>query len=302
MTGSWNLVGYLIQRLGLSGKSSALFITLAGVIICMVIPYLLGSLNFGLIISRKKYKDDIRKYGSGNAGTTNMLRTYGKGAAIATMAGDMLKAVVAVAIGYLVLTVRIENAQGELVAYDKLGASLAGLFVMLGHMFPCFYKFKGGKGVATAAMVVLMINPIVFIILLLVFVITVVGTKFVSLGSIFGMCLYPIFLTAFEGMGSASFMAIIMACLVLYRHKENIKRLREGKESKISFGKGQKKAVEEADCDLEKDEEKECEFVTCPGCKHLIPATRRGCVYCGTQNPNCTLPEENKKSRRKKKK
>ncbi len=221
----------------------ATWLTVGGVVLCIVIPYLLGSFNFGLIISRRKFHDDIRQHGSGNAGTTNMLRTYGKRAAVLTLLGDMLKAFLAVSIGYLVVGVNltiIDTATGETYTYvNQFGAAIAGLFVMMGHMFPIFYKFKGGKGVATSAMVVLMISPISFVFCFLTFLIIVIGTKYVSLGSCMGMMLYPIILKAFSGENNpmAQLMAVLMALLVVFMHRENLKRLRAGTESKLSFGK-----------------------------------------------------------------
>ncbi|MBE6693227.1 MAG: glycerol-3-phosphate 1-O-acyltransferase PlsY [Ruminococcaceae bacterium] len=284
MYGKWNLVAYINNEFGLNGTPWAYVVTVAGVLVCMIIPYLLGSLNFGLIISNRKYKDDIRTHGSGNAGTTNMLRTYGKGAAVATLLGDMLKAFVAVSIGYLVLDIGITLESGEVIR-DKLGASIAGLFVMLGHVFPCFYKFKGGKGVATAGMVVLMLNYIVFLILMAIFLIIVIGTKYVSLGSIMGMMLLPIVLTAFDGPGAAAAISVLMALLVIWKHKENILRLREGKESKISFKSKKKPAEDTPSVSENEDEDDDTKFVKCAGCEHLIPISRKVCAYCNTPNP-----------------
>ena len=308
-TSQWNLVQYLIKVTGTEGTLWAGAIVVMGVVLCMVIPYLLGSLNFGLIISGKKYHDDIRNHGSGNAGTTNMLRTYGKRAAALTMAGDMLKAVVAVAIGYLILNLNVTSADGTISTSDPLGAAIAGLFVMLGHMFPCFFKFKGGKGVATAAMVILMIHPITFLICLLVFVVIVVGTKFVSLGSIMGLILYPVFLNTFAPDRGSNVFAIIMALLVVWAHRENIKRLLAGKESKISLSR-KKKAPAEAAAPQEvpasvpaqeAEDEKEYDFITCTGCNRLIPVSRKTCAYCKTENtsyrpdPNRGKTQKNKK-------
>lgn len=284
MNGNWNLVAYVNRELGLNGSPWAYAVTVAGVLVCMIIPYLLGSFNFGLIISKEKYKDDIRSHGSGNAGTTNMLRTYGIGAALLTLLGDTLKAFIAVGVGYLVLYTRIEIEPGIIVE-DKLGPAIAGFFVMLGHVFPCFYKFKGGKGVATAAMVVLMLNPIVFLILMAVFLIIVIGTKYVSLGSVMGMMLFPIVLTAFEGASSAGLFSVLMALLVIWKHKDNIKRLREGKESKISFRSKEKKAeAAPVETDSDKEEDDDSKFVKCEGCGHLIPVSRKVCAYCNTPN------------------
>ena len=301
--GQWNLVQYLIQVTNSGGTAVAGAILAGGVVLCMVIPYLLGSLNFGLIISKKAYKDDVRHHGSGNAGTTNMLRTYGKKAAILTLAGDMLKAVVAMLFGYFILTLNVVSAEGA-TATDPLGAAIAGLFVMLGHMFPCFFKFKGGKGVATAAMVVLMINPITFLICAAVFFIIVIGTKFVSLGSMMGMILYPVVLNAFTGTRLSNIFSIAMALLVVWAHRTNIKRLLAGEESKISLKK--KKTApdaESAPTEEKQDEgEKEYDFVTCTGCDRLIPVSREVCAYCKTKNLQYRpelLDTKNKKKRKK---
>lgn len=248
--GQWTLVSYLIEKLGVAGTTAASAITVGGIILCIVIPYLLGSVNFGVIISKKEYNDDVRTHGSGNAGATNMLRTYGVKAAVLTMAGDMLKAVIAVGLGYLIVGTNVvltDPETGEALRYvDQFGAAIAGLFVMLGHMFPIFFKFKGGKGVATSAMVILMISPITCLFCLVIFLIIVIGTKYVSLGSIMGLIFYPILLSAFSGgqNPTASIMAVLMALAVVFMHRENIKRLASGTERKISLGK--KKTESEA--------------------------------------------------------
>ena len=176
----WNLYTFLVKHFSLTGWQS--FAVMAGcLLLCMVIPYLLGSFNFGLIISRRKYHDDIRIHGSGNAGTTNMLRTYGPKAAALTLVGDMLKAALAVILGYLLVNNQAVayNEAGRFIGVfgDKPGAAVAGLFVVVGHMFPCFFRFRGGKGVATTGMVILLLNPIVFLILFGIFAIIVLCTK-----------------------------------------------------------------------------------------------------------------------------
>jgi len=251
--GQWNLVSFLIEKLDIEGKPAAIAVTIGGVLLCMVIPYLLGSFNFGLIISQRKYNDDIRTHGSGNAGTTNMLRTYGKKAAVLTLLGDMMKAFVAVGLGYLVLNLNYQGTdpvtEETVWIRDAAGAAIAGLFVMLGHMFPCFYKFKGGKGVATSAMVILMISWPSFLILLFTFVVIVLGTRYVSLGSVMCLALYPVILTAFSGgqNGTACLTAVLMAVLVIYMHRANIKRLWNGQESKISLGRKKKPDSEPAE-------------------------------------------------------
>lgn len=231
------LVSYLINHFSLTdGAFYAIFI--AGIVLCMVIPYLFGSLNFAIIISKIFYRDDIRKYGSGNAGTTNMLRTYGKLPAAATLLLDMSKGALSVLLGYLILG-------------NTFGTYLAGLFAVLGHMFPCFYKFRGGKGVATTAVVVLCTNPIVFAILLVIFLIIVIGTKMISLGSIMCMLFYPILLFRFtsENAKAGVLISFLIAGLVIFMHRSNIKRIWEGKESKISLKKHQKTPASESGTD-----------------------------------------------------
>ena len=206
----------------------ALFVS--AVVVCIIAAYLLGSLNFAIIISGKKYRQDIRQYGSKNAGMTNMMRTYGKKAAALTLLGDVLKAIVACLIGYALI--------------GQLGSHIAGLFCMIGHMFPIFYRFKGGKGVATAAATILMSNPIVFLILFVLFVLLVLMSKYLSLGSIMCLLLYPVVLNFIDTFlyGGCPYVifAVLMAVLVVAKHWENIKRLSQGKENKFSFKKSVK--------------------------------------------------------------
>lgn len=199
--------------------------------------YLIGSLNFAVIISRIRYGQDIRDFGSGNGGSTNMLRTYGKKMGALTLLCDMLKATVACTVGCLFLGLTV-------------GGYLAAFFCMLGHMFPVYYKFKGGKGVAVAAASMLMLNPSVFALILLCFIVVVGGTKYVSLGSVICAFLYPVFLNSVNDIlfpylyalgvtkiGPDVLFAVLIAVFVVFMHRENIKRLMAGTESKISFKK-----------------------------------------------------------------
>ena len=239
------LISYLTSHFTMSdGAFFAVFV--AGILLCMVIPYLFGSLNFAIIISKIFYHDDIRKYGSGNAGTTNMLRTYGKLPAVATLLLDMSKGALSVLVGFLILGNGASGATEEFMWGTMGGTYLAGLFAVLGHMFPCFYKFKGGKGVATTAVVVLCTNPVVFTLLLGIFLIIVIGTKMISLGSVMCMLFYPVLLNRFspecpEGV----LISFLIAALVIFMHRSNIKRIWEGKESKVSFKKHQKAPIEQ---------------------------------------------------------
>lgn len=216
-------------------ETTFLILTVLCYLVTVVAAYLLGSLNFAIIISGKQYRQDIRNFGSKNAGMTNMMRTYGKKAAGLTLLGDALKAVASCLIGYLLL--------------GQMGAYIAGLFCIIGHMFPIYYRFKGGKGVVTAAVTVLMCNPFVFLILFVMFVVIVLCTKYISLGSVLCMLLYPILLDRIDRwlFGGAPYVwiAALMTVLVVVKHWENIKRLSQGKESKFSFKKSVKTTTEE---------------------------------------------------------
>jgi glycerol-3-phosphate acyltransferase PlsY len=211
------LMGYLGETYGVN----VIFLILSFVAVALI-AYLLGSFNFALIISKLKFRDDIRKYGSGNAGMTNMLRTYGKKAASFTFLGDAVKAALAIAVGGLINGV--------------IGAYTAGFFCILGHMFPVFYKFKGGKGVVTSAVMILMLDWRVFLILAAIFFSIVLSTKYMSLGSIMGILIYPLILYNFNGPGVSILIALAVSALVVFMHRENIKRLLEHRENKISFG------------------------------------------------------------------
>ena len=215
--------GFMMQREG-----GSLAVLILGHILCFVIPYLLGSINFAVLISKIKFKDDIRNYGSGNAGMTNMLRTYGKTAGIMTFLGDALKAFVAVFIGMLFL--------------GETGTYLAGLGVIIGHVYPVYYKFKGGKGVVTAIITVLFIQPKIALMVIAIFVLVVAFTKMISLGSVLGAAFYPMLVYVFSPEPDFKVLyAFVIGVFIVWLHRANIKRIYEGKENKISLGKGGKK-------------------------------------------------------------
>lgn len=189
--------------------------------------YLLGSLNFGVILSWF-LRDDIRRHGSGNAGATNTLRTYGKKAALAVLLGDLLKGTAAVWLG-LFLT------------GHSLGGWSTSLLVVLGHIFPVFFGFRGGKGVATAAGAILILNPWVLFGMLTIFIIVVALTRYVSLASLMAAGAYPILVTIYgiwtkkpsESVILATTMALGTAGLVTWMHRENIFRLLAGTENHL---------------------------------------------------------------------
>ena len=224
--------GFLSTLIMHMDSSARFAMLIAGIVLCALIGYLLGSLNFALILSGKMYKDDIRKHGSKNAGTTNMMRTYGNKAAGLTILGDMLKAVVAVLLGALILGL-------------YYGGYAAALGCVVGHVFPVFFGFKGGKGVATAAAAILVLNPLAFLCVLGVFLLCVIFTRYISLGSVLGAAVFPLitFYTCFgnktiaSGSGFAFLCAFIIAVIVIVKHHANLSRLAHGTESRFSFKK-----------------------------------------------------------------
>ena len=207
-----------------------------------LIGYFLGSINTAVIYSHLRYKKDIRDFGSGNAGMTNMLRTFGKKAAIITLAGDLLKTVVAVlfaqVVAFLLGFLAPNLASAE---YLNFSAYCAALFAVTGHCYPIYYKMRGGKGVASAAAAIATLSPVTFLICFLVFALIVWGTKYVSLASVVTVMIYPVVLNRVDGPGISNIFAMLIAALVVFRHKENIKRLWNGNENKISFGSKKEK-------------------------------------------------------------
>lgn len=211
---------------------------MAAYIIVAVIAYLIGSINFSVLISKKIAGFDVREKGSGNAGTTNMLRSVGKKAAVITLVCDILKGVVSIVIAIIVGNIA-KNLDRELLL------QIAGIAVVLGHTFPVFFGFKGGKGVATSLGVLLMSNWQIGLICLVFAVVLMALTRMVSLGSCAAAVLFPV-LTLFINQhytvltdgksGRVYFIySVILAIIVLYNHRSNIKRILSGTENKLSF-------------------------------------------------------------------
>lgn len=206
--------------------------------VLIVLSYLLGSLNFGVILSRKLAKDDIRSHGSGNAGTTNMLRTYGKKLAILTILGDMLKVAVAIVLSFVVLfgnnALLLLFGNNMMDDYAIALKSVIGLFCVIGHIFPCFFSFKGGKGVATCGGMTFIIDWRVALIMLAVFFIALIITKMVSVGSISMAVFYAPVIFAFHKNILCFVFALVFAIIVIVAHKENIVKIKNGTENKIT--------------------------------------------------------------------
>ena len=201
-------------------------------VIVAIIAYLIGSINFSIIFSKKMAGFDVREKGSGNAGTTNMLRSIGKKAAAITLICDILKGVVAIGVAILISKI-VEGSNGAILV------QIAGIAVILGHTFPIFFKFKGGKGVATSLGVLIMSNWQIGLICLVFALILIALTQMVSVGSIAAAILYPV-LTLFIPQnyiipGNYLIYSILLAIIVIFNHRENVKRLLNGTENRISF-------------------------------------------------------------------
>lgn len=208
----------------------------------VLVSYLLGSLNFSIIFSKGVVKKDIRESGSGNAGATNMLRTYGKKFALLTMLGDIIKVAIAIIIAFLIFGSPVKYLFASPTDPTELQQIMfykqfAGFFCVIGHIFPVFFKFKGGKGVAACTGMVVMVDWRIALILFVIFVIIVAISKWISLGSITIAILYPVLLYVFYKNTIVTLIALIFAVMVVVAHRQNIKRILNKTENKISFKK-----------------------------------------------------------------
>lgn len=198
--------------------------------LCALIGYFLGSANTAIIVSRSLFKADIRKFGSGNAGMTNMFRVFGKKGGFLTLAGDAVKTFLALFLSFLL--------------FGEYGEYLAGLACIVGHSFPVYYQFHGGKGVVTSAVTILLTDPLVFLALVLIFGLMFLATQIVSASSITAAFFYPLVVYAFHGRrpGITIMLSSLFICLfVIAMHKDNIRRLMNKTEKKVTFGKKNKK-------------------------------------------------------------
>ncbi len=223
------LYGIICESLSLNAETLGYWLLLLlAVVLCIAAGYFLGSINAAIIISTKKYKDDIRNHGSGNAGMTNMFRTFGRMGGILTIIGDVCKTVFPIILGYLFL------------GYS--GSYIAGLFVVLGHCFPLYYKFKGGKGVLAMFTMMLFCDWPVFVMMAIVFIIIIIGTRFVSMASVMSAFFLPIFVNTFYrilGNGAAAGIrmpiAFLITLTVVVLHLPNLKRIMSREEPKIKL-------------------------------------------------------------------
>ena len=216
---------------------------IVAILLTDLLSYLLGSCNSAIIVGKLIQKKDIRDYGSHNAGLTNTLRCFGKGCAALTLIGDLGKGIVAVLLSkglFHLLQVGFTPAMDlQLVGY------IAGIFAILGHVFPLYYGFKGGKGVLVGVSVFLVIDWRVFCILIGIFIIVLILTKYVSLGSIIASACCPVVTFLMQHFRAEPLplwyqlvntgMAALMAGWVIFMHRSNMERLRSGTENRFSF-------------------------------------------------------------------
>lgn len=199
-----------------------------------VIAYLLGSINFSIIITKKFVGTDVREHGSGNAGATNVLRTAGKLPAALTFGGDLLKCVVAILMSMLIA--HLFHLNTEFSQYIKY---TAGIFCIIGHIFPLYFGFKGGRGVTAAAAIMLMLDWRCFCIGIGIFVFVVLVIRIVSLGSLIATASIPITTLIFQMADHKTYAVIdtllmtVVAVIVFIKHRANIVRLFKGTEPRI---------------------------------------------------------------------
>jgi len=216
------------------------FVLYAVIALCFIAAYLIGSCNSAIIVTRILKHEDIRNFGSKNAGLTNVLRCFGKGPALVTLLADLLKGSLTIVL--IKLIVRAAGFEGDIMAIGYI----SGLMVMFGHIFPLYYGFKGGKGVLVTATVLLAIDPLTFAIVIPIFIIMAAITKYVSLSSITAAVAYPVVTFILQNFVKHlplstvllhTGLVCISTVLIIYMHRTNISRLREGTENKLSFSK-----------------------------------------------------------------
>ena len=219
-------------------------IRLAAVIIAAVIGYLFGSINSSIFVVRLIKGQDIRTMGSNNAGLTNTLRCCGGFCALLTLIGDLSKGIIAVWVSRLIADSMNAGLSGD--GSTKYIGYVAGLFAIIGHVFPLYFGFKGGKGVLVGVASFLMIDPKVFLVLLVVFIIVILLSNYVSLSSIIAAscCPFATFILSYftEGntIGRSAFYTLLtlpMSALVVWMHRSNIERLKNGTEHKFRKSK-----------------------------------------------------------------
>ena len=211
-----------------------------------VIAYLLGSINFAIIVTRKFSKTDIRDHGSGNAGATNVLRSQGVLPAAITAVGDLGKSIVSVLIGRYLFVHWVNPAYNQIDYVGIIGMYVAGFFCVIGHLYPLYFGFRGGKGIITGFGLFLMLDFRVALLGLLAFLVILFSTRMVSLGSVVGawtiVTLTYVFRTYIYEQPTiicwfCTIVGIVIAAILTIKHRSNIRRILAGTENKVSFRK-----------------------------------------------------------------
>lgn len=199
------------------------FVTVLMILVTVVISYFLGCINGALLVSKYILRDDVRNHGSGNAGLTNFYRVFGGKLTIVVVLCDMLKAVVAVLLGSLLL--------GHFLGWAVLGKYIAGLACMLGHMFPCMFQFKGGKGILSGGAIALMMDWRIALVVWGIFIILFALTKMVSVGSLSAGLAFMVMSAVIYRSIIITLFAIVIGVLVFWGHRSNILRIVKGEEN-----------------------------------------------------------------------
>lgn len=215
------------------------------ILICMVIGYLLGSINTGILITKAVQHRDIRTQGSGNAGMTNVIRTVGKKAGVFTFVGDFLKCVVACLLALAILHFAAGQAFALYTPEARRLLYPVGAACFVGHLFPLYFKFKGGKGVVTASAMMLMTDWRVFLLILATFLVLALWKRIISLGSVVCAVMYPVYALLLygpvdgfaDGWWRLVLYALLVGLLCLIKHRSNIKRLLSGEEKPLTSKK-----------------------------------------------------------------
>lgn len=224
-----------------------MFLNVSLTVLCAVVAYLLGSISVSVLISKFLYKDDVREHGSHNAGATNMARVYGLIGGVAVLVGDFLKAVLAMGLPWL-LGLLVPDFTSWRLAYAVSGATC-----LIGHAYPVFFGFKGGKGVTVGAAIALMSDWRSLLIILAVFVVVFVCTKIVSISSVLAATAFAVTGICFYAFGIAEFnlylmiLSIFAGVTVVFLHRGNLVRLFKGEEKKFTYKKTKRVAEENKD-------------------------------------------------------
>lgn len=205
-----------------------------------ILSYILGSISFAVIFSKIFIKKDVRQFGSGNAGMTNVVRIAGVIPGLLTLLFDFLKGIIAVSAGRYFIFEYLFDSTENTVFHPIYGAYFCGIFCIIGHIFPIFFKFKGGKGVATTAGIMLIIDWRILASALAIFLVAFFITKIISIGSILAASSLPLFAFIFfqqsTGVGRLSVVlfSAVLGAIIVAKHKDNIKRIFKGEEKPIT--------------------------------------------------------------------